>query len=177
MNQFEFYGYDYLPGILTEPECIFLERDMEGEFENLPVEYDQGRGLVKMIYRPKPALFVFDRVHYFLQRYLNTSLLPTYWFCTQYYNKSYMAAHTDREACEISVSLNISQDVPWALRVRDKTGKRHALETPPGDGVLYAGIESEHWRTPYKGRRYTQLFLHYVKRNGNYSDQANDQRV
>lgn len=177
MNNFEFYGYDELPGILTPEECVSLERNMEDVFYDLPVEIDGGRGLVKMIYRPDPAKFVFERVHYFLERYLNTKLHPTYWFCTQYYHKSFMVAHTDREACEVSVSLNIAQTNPWKLRVKDRTGKRHALETPPGDAVLYAGTDVEHWRTPYKGRRYTQLFLHYVKQHGKYSRFAYDQRV
>lgn len=169
MNQYEFYGCDELPGILDQKECIFLKHELDTEFATRPVHFDEGRGLVKMIYRPKPALFVFERLHYFLERYLNTKLYPTYWFTTQYYNKSYMAAHTDREACEVSVSLNVHQDNPWHLKVKDKTGKKHSLATPPGDAVLYNGIECEHWRTPYAGQNYTQLFLHYVKQSGKYS--------
>lgn len=175
MNQFEFYGYDFIPGILTPKETANLHKRLqEEEFDKDPVEYDPGRGLVKMTYRPPAAKDVHERVHYFLERYLSTPLYPTYWFCTQYYNKSYMAAHKDRGACEVSVSMNISQDQPWELKLRDKTGKLIREKTNPGDGILYAGTDVEHWRTPYQGRIYTQLFLHYVKKHGKYSEYRYD---
>lgn len=175
MNDFEFYGYDFIPGILTPKEIANLHvRLQTEEFDKDPVEYDPGRGFVRMTYKPPAAQNVFEQVHYFLERYLQTPLHPTYWFCTQYYNKSYMAAHTDRESCEVSVSMNISQDCEWQLCLRDKTGKIVRYKTDPGDGVLYAGTQVEHWRSPYKGQIYTQLFLHYVKKYGNYKHFKND---
>jgi len=172
MNNFEFYGYDFIPGILTPKDAANLHQDLQQqEFDKEPPEYDPGRGLVKMVYKPKCAEDIFDQVHHLLETYLSTALYPTYWFCTQYYNKSYMAAHKDRGACEVSISMNISQDgLPWDLCLRDKTGRIIRRKTNPGDGVLYAGTEVTHWRTPYQGRIYTQLFLHYVKKNGKYSD-------
>jgi hypothetical protein len=177
MNPFEFYGQDYIPGILTDSECLELKDHLHKKFDKLPCISDPGRGMVKMIYRPEEAETVQDRVRYFLERYLQAPLYPTYWFSTQYYNRSYMAAHTDREACEVSVSLNISQDAPWQLCLRSKTGRIERYQTPPGDAVLYAGTKVEHWRTPYHGQVYTQLFLHYVKKHGSSSKHRYDQTL
>lgn len=174
MSKFALQGYEYIPGLLDDQEAVQLERELDSIFYEMPMEYDPGRGLIKMVYKPPCAQTIHDRVQYFLTRWLRTDLLPTYWFCTQYYNKSYMAAHKDRDACEISVSLNIQQTEPWQLRLRDRFGKKRAFVTPPGDGVLYAGCDIEHWRTPYKGHRYTQLFLHYVKANGTRTEQQGD---
>ena len=169
-------GYDFLPSLLDKREVVFLQRELDILFEQQYVEYDRGRGLVKMLYKPPCAEQYHQRVQYFLQSYLRMDLLPTYWFCTQYYNKSYMAAHKDRDACEISVSLNVQQNQPWALQLRDRFGKKHKFDTPPGDGVLYHGIDLEHWRSPYQGRQYTQLFFHYVRANGPYNHEHGDQQ-
>ena len=96
MNPFEFYGQDYIPGILTDSECLELKDHLHKKFDKLPCISDPGRGMVKMIYRPEEAETVQDRVRYFLERYLQAPLYPTYWFSTQYYNRSYMAAHTKK---------------------------------------------------------------------------------
>jgi len=165
MSDFEVYGYDFIPGILSLEDTANLHmRLQKEEFDKDPIEQDPARGAVKMVYCPPCAKDIFNQMHYFLEIYLQTPLQPTYWFCTQYYHKSYMVAHKDREACEISVSVNISQDNPWDLCLRDKTGKIIRSQINPGEGVLYSGTEVTHWRTPYKGQTYTQLFLHYVKK-------------
>ena len=33
-----------------------------------------------------------------------------------------------------------------------------------------------HWREPYKGNECVQLFIHYVRKNGEYSDFKYDKR-
>ena len=43
----------------------------------------------------------------------------------------------------------------------------------PGDGVIYRGCEVEHWREAFDaptGSWQTQVFLHYVDKNGPYGD-------
>ena len=167
-------GYDYLPSLLDERELSYLSATLDDSFEDKYVEYDEGRGMVKMLYKPPCAEQYHQRVQYFLQSYLRMQLLPTYWFCTRYFNQSYMAAHTDRDACEISVSLNVQRDKPWDLQLRDRFGKKHRFDTPPGDGVLYHGVDLEHWRTPYGGQQYTQLFFHYVRATGDYNREQGD---
>lgn len=168
-------GYDFLPSLLDEREVSYLGATLSSEFESRTAAWDEGRGMTKMIYKPPCAEEYYHRVQYFLNSYLRTDLLETYWFCTRYYNKSFMAAHTDRNACEVSVSLNIIQDQPWELQLLDRFGAKQKFETLPGDAVLYSGIDLEHWRTPYQGEQYTQLFFHYVRSTGPYNREQGDE--
>lgn len=177
MNFFTFHGWDNLPKILNEQEVSETADKMQSLFETVEVVDDPGRGKVKMIYNPEPCEWIFDRVHKLLESKLQATLSKTYWFSTEYHNGDYMLAHTDREACEISVSLNLYQDKPWALWVRSLGGNPTSHFTNPGDGLLYSGIQCSHWRDKYDGEKYIQLFLHYVNKFGNYSSYKDDQRV
>lgn len=172
---FAISGYESLPSLLDLREVSYLGATLNTEFESRESAWDEGRGLTKMIYKPSCAEEYYYRVRYFLNSYLRTDLLETYWFCTRYYNKSFLSAHTDRNACEVSVSINILQDQPWELQLLDRFGKKHKFETQPGDAVLYRGIDLEHWRTPYQGQQYTQLFFHYVTATGPYHREQGDE--
>jgi hypothetical protein len=97
-------------------------------------------------------------------------LYPTYSYFRLYKNGDILPRHTDREACEVSVSVNLGydSDEPWPLWL-EVGGNHVAVFLEPGDGVLYHGIELPHWRSAFNGRCAAQLFLHYVDKNGPYS--------
>lgn len=174
MSLFETIGYEKISyPILSNEETKSLKKQLDAQLGSKFVE--PHRGIVRMVYCPDSAEYVFDRVKKNLEDFLEESLLPTYWFCTQYFNGSFMRDHYDREECEISVSLNISQDKPWKLFISDKQNVQHGLETFPGEGILYSGTECNHWREPYSGVEYTQLFLHYVRENGKYADYSKEE--
>jgi hypothetical protein len=85
--------------------------------------------------------------------------------------------HRDRAACEISVSLNLSQDLdePWPLHVQ--LGEHDVpVKLKPGDALLYRGIELTHWREPYAGESLAQVFLHYVDQDGPHAQEKFDRR-
>lgn len=94
-------------------------------------------------------------------------LWPTYSFFRIYSAGDELKRHTDRAACEISLSLCLRSDTPepWPLWIEGPNG-RSAVEMSPGDAILYKGIECPHWRTPLPGGSLTQVFLHYVDRDG-----------
>ena len=97
----------------------------------------------------------------------NLRLHPTYSYFRIYRRGDALAAHCDRPACEVSVSLVLGQETtrPWPLWI---TGRRRTqpVSLRTGDGVIYRGIECRHWRNPFRGRWQCQLFLHYVERDG-----------
>jgi len=107
------------------------------------------------------------------------ALYPTYSFARIYKHGDVLTPHRDREACEISISLNLGQDPdePWPLWLRDHAGKDFAAILRPGDALIYRGIELAHWREAYPGRRLAQVFLHYVDRNGPHAAQIFDRRA
>ncbi|GAA0334109.1 hypothetical protein GCM10009087_50470 [Sphingomonas oligophenolica] len=118
-------------------------------------------------------------------------LLPTYAYFRLYQQGDVCRVHTDRPACEHSLSLTIAygDDKPWALSVatvsdpepqpvvRDDFGDTPfgSVAMLPGDGVLYQGIHHRHGRlNPNPNQWSAHLFLHWVDRNGRYRDQAFD---
>ena len=98
-------------------------------------------------------------------------LLPTFTFFRIYKPGDILKKHTDRPACEISISLCLRKKGKiWPIYVNDT-----AVMLEEGDALIYKGCEVEHWREPYtKGTKLAQAFLHYVDANGPYTEWKND---
>lgn len=105
---------------------------------------------------------------------LERKLFPTYSYCRIYYPGASMRPHTDRPACEISMSLSLTGD-PWPLWFKINNQSVPAV-MKKGDAVLYKGLELEHWRDEYAGTGCTQVFLHWVYADGIYADWKYDRR-
>lgn len=97
------------------------------------------------------------------------NLFPTYSYCRIYNCGDELAKHTDRNACEWSVTLNLSQTDPWPIHMDNSV-----LDIQPGDGVIYQGRVVQHWREPFKGTEYVQIFLHYIDTDGPFKDEVFD---
>jgi hypothetical protein len=101
----------------------------------------------------------------------NLKLFQTYAYWRYYVFGATLKKHTDRPACEISVTVCIKKYDKWPIIVEGKS-----FELEEGDAVLYAGCEQKHWRPGvYKGEGMAQVFLHYVNQNGPNQDHAYDQ--
>lgn len=99
---------------------------------------------------------------------LGEPLLPTYTYARIYRNGEVLERHTDRPACEISVTLNLKKDVDWPIYFKRLDGSEVGLELSPGQGAMYYGYDMEHWREAYTGNEFVQVFMHYVRANGPY---------
>lgn len=104
---------------------------------------------------------------------VNKQLLPTYSYARIYYTGATMPKHTDRHACEVSLSLSLTGD-PWPLWFMLDLPTPVSLSK--GSAVVYYGIEVPHWREQYTGPGCTQVFLHWVDANGPYADWQYDRR-
>ena len=122
---------------------------------------------------------------------IGRELLPTYSYFRMYRKGDICRVHSDRYACEHSLSLLLaaSDELPWPLEV----GSRH-IEQPreradedfgdelyesiamhPGDAVLYQGVHRLHGRVkPNPNRWSAHLFLHWIDPNGAYAKEAFD---
>jgi hypothetical protein len=105
------------------------------------------------------------------------TLDPTYSFFRVYRRGNVLERHLDRPSCEVSVSLNLGPalDPPWPLWMKGPLSES-ALALAPGDAALYRGIECHHWREPLEGDHLALVFLHYIERDGRYSDWKYDKR-
>ena len=133
-----------------------------------------------------------------LEKIIDRKLYNTYYYDRFYFSGQKLERHMDRDACEISVSVNISTNIkePWPLWIKtpdtykDKTrslvdvpGEERSVVLEPGDGMMYKGCERPHWREelPSKGKKkkkddryYHQVFFHYVLADGIRCHCAND---
>ncbi len=103
---------------------------------------------------------------------IGEKVYPTYYFDRFYFKGNELVKHRDREACEISVSYHIwdNLDYEWPIYFQaDNDPKPCEITCKPGDGVLYRGMQLDHWREPMRGNHkscFHQVFLHYVRANG-----------
>ena len=104
-----------------------------------------------------------------LEEILGRKLYNTYYYDRYYFGGQELELHADRDACEISVSIHISTNLPaneneWPLVIKtpdvytDKKkdtilipGSVHSVVLKAGDGVIYKGCERPHWRDPMPG--------------------------
>lgn len=100
-------------------------------------------------------------------------LSPTYCYARIYRPGDVLEKHTDRPACEISVTVTLGYSGGlWPIFM---DGEKFMLET--GDGAIYRGCEVEHWRERYcEGNWQTQAFFHYVDALGPHRDWRYDRR-
>jgi hypothetical protein len=94
------------------------------------------------------------------------AVLPTYAYARVYKNGSLLKRHRDRAACEVSLTVNLAKSENWPIFFQRPDGSETFIELEPGDAVLYMGCVADHWREPFLGREYTQVFLHYVRSHG-----------
>lgn len=89
-------------------------------------------------------------------------VLPTYSYARVYGRGDALRQHEDRDACELSLSLNLDADQPWPIIFQRPDGRESRVSLEPGDAVMYLGCQTPHWREAYEGESCTQVFLHYV---------------
>ena len=98
------------------------------------------------------------------------TVLPTYSYARVYGNQDVLIPHSDREECEISITLHLDGDQPWHIWIKTKSGEDKGIILNPGDAMIYLGSEALHWRNAYQGQQYVQVFLHYVRSRGKNSE-------
>jgi len=101
-----------------------------------------------------------------LEKKLGKKLYNTYYYDRYYFSGQELTKHTDRPACEISVSIHVGTNLEgdaahWPIWIKtpdtytDKnktqiliSGENHSVILKPGDGMIYKGCERPHWRDP-----------------------------
>jgi hypothetical protein len=117
-----------------------------------------------------------------LSKLLNLDLDYAYCYARIYQPGEILAPHTDRESCEISATMTLGHhgesDI-WPIYMGkdadDNVGTPITIGI--GDMVMYHGRELNHWRNAYQGKWQTQVFFHYVQKDGEFAGHANDSIV
>jgi hypothetical protein len=115
-----------------------------------------------------------------VSRLVGFELAPTYSYTRQYVKGEVLDRHTDRDACEISVTVSIQIPKgagPSVVHLKPPNLRETKVEMFEGDGCVYAGTEVEHWRERFRVGGYIQLFLHFIAKHGpNYPKLMFDER-
>ena len=125
-------------------------------------------GNVYNAYKARPGQELLYYMTPIITRIANENLFPTFSWMRLYKNGSELKSHSDRPACEISLTLHLGGDKPWDLIMERPSGNFQNISLKnPGDAVLYLGCVATHSRRgPYEGENYGQVFLHYVRSQG-----------
>jgi len=94
-------------------------------------------------------------------------VLPTYVYGRIYSKGEVLARHRDRDACEISLTVNLQKDeCDWPIWIQKPNAEEVSVNLNPGDAMMYLGCTADHWREAYQGNMQTQIFFHYVRSDG-----------
>jgi hypothetical protein len=194
---FKKYGYMVIRG-LWNPEEFQEEPPKErgqinyfgkvDKFYHEPLEQQVNGSLAR--YRHPKFKYAHSQIRLKLQKILGEELYNTYYYDRFYFAGQRLYRHTDRDACEISLTYQISSNTkkPWGICFETSTGEEKYVLLQDGDAVLYKGCERDHWREPLQsnlnfiqkllGKKDTtyhhQIFFHYVLANGTRVQCAND---
>lgn len=140
-----------------------------------------------------PMLFFLWGLTPAMREITGRDLLPTYDYFRIYQEGDICQVHHDRPSCEHSLSLTLdySDGVPWELDVGKGRSEPSArveadfgdepfapIAMKVGDAVLYQGVKHRHGRLrPNPNGWSAHLFLHWVDRDGPYSDHAFDRQL
>ena len=117
---------------------------------------------------------VLERLWPTVEKIVGAELLPTYAYARLYTNGDTLEKHVDRESCEVSLTIQLAKSHNWSYPIYMGDKEYHIDE---GEAVIYDARNLEHWREECRGPEgyYSgQLFLHYVRKNGEHSIHAGD---
>ena len=128
---------------------------------------DNEMGPIYNLYKPHKGQEMLYHLTSGITGIVEASLFPTYSMMRLYKQGSHLRRHTDRPACEISMTMHLGGDEKWELLIERPDGEVREVILNPGDALLYLGCTAMHSRKGrYQGNDYGQLFLHYVRSQG-----------
>lgn len=168
-------NYLFIPEFIPTQEANDLYKQFKDEAQLYPKHFDskdlQALGSPSIYnYVPFVALMCEKTAH--INKLVEEKLLPTYAYARVYKKGAELTKHSDRPACEISVTLHLGSDgTSWPICFTKPDGSIVSKDLKVGDAVIYLGCISEHWREgAFAGNEYGQVFLHYVRSTGIYNN-------
>ncbi len=159
-------NYLIVPKFIEPQHAAQLEKEFFITDEIFDFDGDEQAPNSSAVYNYLPALELLANKTPEVSKLIGETVLPTYVYARIYREDSTLFKHTDRPGCEISMTLHLGSDKPWAIWIETPEGENRCVNLNPGDAMLYLGCIAPHWRDKYEGNEYTQFFLHYVRSRG-----------
>lgn len=159
-------NYIVIPGFIPSYKAVQLSEEFKQYCENENLVGDNQAPNSKSKYNYISFLELLCEKTQEVSSILEEPVLPTYAYSRVYLNGSILEKHTDRDSCEISLTVHLNGDKEWPIYIKTPTGEEKSVILNPGDAMMYLGRQAEHWRDQFNGSYYTQVFLHYVRSRG-----------
>jgi len=174
VDQFKQNGYVHLKGFLDEDNCRELTQELNKYIERGETKKDPQCPLSEAVHGTQTFDQLLQDLLPHFEKHSGKRLYPTYSYARLYKSGEELKKHTDRPACEISVTITLGfEGDVWSIYMAG-----NKVDMQVGDAVLYRGMEVEHWREKYtEGQWQAQVFLHYVDVDGPHADQKYDGRT
>jgi hypothetical protein len=167
-----FIPYDYAIELSSEFKTYCETHDVRGD-EVSPTSYSK--------YNYITFLEILCNKVNEISHIVEEQVIPTYSYARVYLSNSVLDKHTDRDACEVSVTVHLNGDSLWPIYVKTPNNDEECIILNAGDAMIYNGTVAEHWRNHFSGTWYSQLFLHYVRSRGTcsytYFDKVKDKEI
>jgi hypothetical protein len=161
-------NYIFIDNFIDKNKALELYNQFKYDAKNNPQLFYNDPQCPKSlaIYNYRPFLELLIEKTPFMTEIIGEPMFPTYTYSRLYAHGDKLDKHTDRNACEVSVTLNIGGDKDWDIYFTKPNNEIVSYNLKSGQGVIYLGMVSEHWRNVFEGQEYGQIFLHYVKAKG-----------
>ena len=168
--------YRYVSNFMSKDEIEYLSYiAVKTLLDNKHVRF--GDNTVKNAYQisntPTLDYLLFSKLKEVRDIFCNPGIIPYYAYCRYYLKDTELTRHKDNAALRYTVTVNLFQTHPYQIMITDPdTGRNLAFTQLPGDALAIEGTEVTHWRDPYEGCLYVQVFLHYMDADSPYADKA-----
>ena len=172
-------SYVIIDNFITTEQAEFLANEMQLSYNLFPEAFSNDP-------QCPDSLAIYDMWAFvellvekipFMTSVMEEPMFPTYSYARLYKKSEVLTKHTDRDACEVSVTLHLSNDgVEWPIYFETPDKEIASVNLKPGQAVVYLGNIAPHWRETYEGSDYRQVFLHYVRARGGNREYYFDKR-
>tara|TARA_R110000787_G_scaffold55355_1_gene127814 strand:+ start:4495 stop:5022 length:528 start_codon:yes stop_codon:yes gene_type:complete len=156
-------GYHVVRNLITEDEAFLIH-------DHLKKRDDGDLNDLQIMNTPSfyNDIFIMDtqvKILPNIEKHTGLELFKTYTYSRLYKKGDVLRIHTDRAACEISLTMNLGGD-EWAIWLLDRDENPVKVNLNSGDALIYRGCEIKHWRGKFKHDTHAQVFMHYVDKYG-----------
>jgi hypothetical protein len=163
------HHYLYIPQFISPKKTFILSEEFRIADEQGLFQPDETAPNSSATYNFIPFLELLTEKTNHVSSLVEERVIPTYCYARIYKEGSVLKKHTDRPACEISLTVHLDGDKDWDIFIETSNKIQKPISLRKGDAMLYLGCNTPHWREPFSGKYYSQVFLHYVMSEGKNS--------
>jgi|APSaa5957512535_1039671.scaffolds.fasta_scaffold02695_9 hypothetical protein len=159
-------GFHVVRNLISKDEATIINKHLYKK--NIEILDDAQLSNTPSFYRDKLSQELQIKLLPKIEKHTDLKLFKTYTYARIYKNGDILRIHKDREACEISLTLDLGGDA-WDIWVLDRDENPIKVKLNIGDALIYRGCDIWHWRGKFKGDTHPQLFIHYIDKHGPYT--------